>query len=268
MYPQLGLRFRGNNKGFREIIATGGAVSGPSAAGEYRYHRFISNGTFTLDVRGTIEYLVVGGGGGGGKGWGGAAGGVLTGEQFLEAGTYSVVIGSGGRGATGRPVFSNNRTLPSVSGGYSSFNSTSRSNGGSGGDQGGQSGNGYVRGTAIGGGGGGGSGQVGSGYKGGNGTYLPDWASATGTGVSGWYAGGGGGSGGTAARGQRGGGGAGGGGYGGLTVGENDNFWPTAAVARTGSGGGAGFGGYENRHIAGAYGASGLVIVRYRIYKP
>lgn len=267
MYPQIGLRFRGNNKGFREIVASGGVVTGPTTAGGYRYHTFISSGTFTLDVRGTVEYMVLGGGGGGGKGVGGGAGGVITGEQFLEAGTYSVFVGSGGRGAEGRPHFSSASMAPSSNGFASSFNGNS-AEGGRGGDQGGASGNGFSRGFATGGGGGGGSAGAASGYTGGIGISLSDWASGSGTGSGGRYGGGGGGSGQGAAPGARGVGGAGGGGTGGTTIGENDNFGPSAGQARTGSGGGAGFAGYENYHQAGASGSSGIVIVRYRIYKP
>ena len=266
MYPQIGLRFRGNNKGFREIIASGGVITQPTVAGGYKYHTFIGSGVFTLDVRGFIEYMVVAGGGGGGKGIGGGAGEVIEGEQFLEAGTYSVFVGNGGRGAQGRPHFSSASMAPSSPGGDSSFNGNVAS-GGAGGSQGGSSGSGFGRGYATGGGGGGGSAAAGSGYTGGAGTNLSDWASATGTGSSGHFAGGGGGSGQTAARGKAGGGGIGGGGSGGATIGENDNFAPSAGQARTGSGGGAGFAGYENYHQAGAGGSSGIVIVRYRIYK-
>jgi len=263
MYPQIKLRFRGNNKGFKEIVASGGTITGPSAAGQYRYHTFISAGTFSLDVRGTVEYLVVGGGAGGGKGLGGAAGEVLVGEEFLEAGDYLVTIGAGGSGAQGRPHFSS-ASMAGANPGTSSFFSDKEAVGGA---TNGISGNGFVAGSATGGGGAGGSAADGSGYTGGAGVSLSEWATGTNTGSSGHYAGGGGGSGQTAARGKSGSGGIGGGGRGGATVGENDNYAPSAGQARTGSGGGAGFGGYENYHQAGASGASGIVIIRYRVYK-
>ena len=257
MYPQLGLRFRGNNKGFREIVASGGVITGPAASGGYRYHTFINSETFTLDVRGVIEYLVVGGGGGGGNdSTGGGAGDVITGEIFLEAGTYLVSVGGGGRGAAGRPHFQTYTPSSSGNGGSSSFVGQVAA-GGFGGNQGGSSG---------GPGGGSGGGVNGSG---GSGTAVSDYAAATGTGSGGYYAGGGGG-----ARyiyaGRPGGyisGGLGGGGRGGFTLGENDNFGPSGGQARTGSGGGAGYRNVENYIQGGASGASGIVIVRYRIYK-
>ena len=281
MYPQIPLRFRGNNKGFREIIASGGTISGPPAAGGYRYHTFKSNGTFSLDVRGPLEYLVIGGGGGGGalgnaggSGVGGGAGAVVLGQEFYEAGTYSVTVGGGGRGNSGRVPHPTTKVYISSSGngGYSSFDGNV-AGGGNGGNQGGSSGNGFTRGSnGYGGtaGGGGGANANGSSFTGGNGLYLPEWASGTGTGVSGYYAGGGGGSGGRwEARGGN--GGAGGGGYGPRGSGGDEDLRqdsPTGGVASTGSGGGSGFYG-ENAFVRdGAYGGSGIVIVRYRIYKP
>ena len=64
-----------------------------------------TNGTFTVTEPGTVEILAVGGGGGGGAsvigsnkgGGGGGGGGVYTNSYFgVSAGTYTVVIGSGG----------------------------------------------------------------------------------------------------------------------------------------------------------------------------
>jgi hypothetical protein len=73
MYPQIPLRFRGNNKGFVQVAGTGGIVT--NSAG-YRYHTFIdASSTFTVTTRGFIEYLVIGGGGATGNGNTGAAGG-------------------------------------------------------------------------------------------------------------------------------------------------------------------------------------------------
>jgi len=256
MYPQLGLRFRGNNKGFREIVATGGIITPATVSGGYKYHTFISNGTFTLEARSRVEYLLVGGGGGGGNNFrGGGAGNVITGEIFLEAGNYSVVIGNGGRGAGGRPHFRVDINPPPSGNGGSTVFASQTSNGGNGGSQGGASG---------GPGGGSGGGENGTG---GAGTLASDWASATGTGSSGYYAGGGGGA---RSTGQRGyiSGGLGGGGRGGFTLAENDNFGPSGGQARTGSGGGAGFqGGGDNFIMGGGGGASGIAIIRYVIYK-
>jgi len=57
--------------------------------GGYRIHTFLGSGTFTLDGKRTVEYLVIGGGGGGGGGTGhaggGGAGGFLTGSAAVTA---------------------------------------------------------------------------------------------------------------------------------------------------------------------------------------
>jgi len=267
MYPQLGLRFRGNNKGFVQVAGTGGIVTN---AGGYRYHTFIDSSTpFTVTTRGFIEYLVIGGGGGGGHGGGGGAGAAVTGQQLLEAGDYSVTIGAGGSGAGGRPYFSSASTPNATSGQDSVFYNITAPGGIRGlNPTGGDSGNGFADGVATCGGGGGGSAADGSGYTGGNGIYLPDWASATNTGASGYYAGGGGGSGQTCAA-TYGNGGLGGGGRGARGSGGDEDLRqdsPTAGQARTGSGGGAGHRGVENFVRAGAAGASGLIIIRYRQY--
>jgi hypothetical protein len=275
MYPQIPLRFRGNNRGFRQTVATGGTIFDPPELGGFRYHSFISSGTFTVTTRGSIEYLIIGGGGGGGNnGVGGGAGAAIQEAGFLEAGSYSVTVGSGGRGADGRafdtgqgrptgPNFSSSPGLPSIFLGLTA-------NGGIGGNEGGTSGNGFTRGFATCGGGAGGSAANGSGYTGGNGVNLPDWSSATGTGVSGYYSGGGGGSGQNCAA-TFGFGGLGGGGRGARGSGGDEDLRqdsPEPGVPRTGSGGGAGFNGPESFIRAGASGGSGIVIMRYRMYKP
>jgi hypothetical protein len=111
-------------------------------------------------------------------------------------------------------------------------------------------------------GGGGGAGAVGSnaaGGSGGNGgtgsNSLSTYASATNTGVSGYYAGGGAGFGGGNAQAT---GGSGGGGNGGYTVNDQDQQQGTNGVANTGSGGGG-----SGYYRAGGSGGSGIVIVRY-----
>ena len=65
-----------------------------------------TNGTFTVTEPGEVELLLVGGGGGGGRNTGqntgsggGGAGGVVTNTVMLQAGTYSIVVGAGGRNA-------------------------------------------------------------------------------------------------------------------------------------------------------------------------
>lgn len=128
----------------------------------------------------------------------------------------------------------------------------------------GNNGGGGLRGSGIMylGGGGGGAGATGGSASGttagsggaGLGTWSA-WATATGTGVSGFYAGGGGGG---AEGGTRGSGGSGGGGLGGLWGTANDG---AAGAANTGSGGGGGAG---NLGWGGA-GGSGIVIVRYPV---
>jgi hypothetical protein len=86
------------------VSATGGSVT---TFGGYRIHTFTSDGTFTPNVSGTVEYLIVGGGGGGGVsggsggGGGGGAGGVLHGNFMVVGGTaYDVDVGLGGSGVS------------------------------------------------------------------------------------------------------------------------------------------------------------------------
>lgn len=335
-YGPLGKR-KAQRANYPGLGSTGGTIV---TAGGYRYHTFTSVGTstFTPDLPGTVEVLIIGGGGGGGGGWnftgpgGGGAGSVLYGTPFIGSAT-TVVVGAGGAGGT------NNGQNYGGNGGNSSFGSFIANGGGAGGNgknwdccvgaAGGSGGGGsnggssssshdnpYVNnavnaglsGGAVnqtvyagftsygsaggpgafdnpynvhGGGGGGGAGGAGSVTRtafhlragdGGVGTNaFSTWASATSTGVGGYYAGGGGG--GTYQwTGDQttpvsnwaseypnyiGRGGLGGGGNGGVGSGILN---PTAATANTGSGGGGG--GYQ---LNGTAGGSGLVIVRYPI---
>ena len=269
--------------------ATGGYVYEDSS---YWYHAFPFSGTFTPNQSLTADCLVIAGGGGG-SGWdyaggGGGAGGLLAHtSESLIATNYTVTIGAGGAGnsTNGSPgVDGSNSQFASLTasvgggGGGASANANSVGRpGGSGGGAGvggsnggaGTSGQGNNGGVGYGGekytgGGGGGKGAVGgngsatNGGIGGTGvnTYS-SWASVTGTGVSGYYAGGGGGGvyapyGGGDVPGT---GGAGGGGAGatGLTTPS-----PTSGTPYTGGGGG-GAGANQN----GGAGGSGIVIVRY-----
>ena len=253
-------------------LATGGIITYDST---YYYHTFGANGTFTPKQSLTCDYLVVAGGGGGGSGFGGGggAGGLQAmSSQTLTATGYSVTVGAGG--ASGR----NN-------GGNSSFNSLTSTGGGGGGEtfasglpgatggsggggatfggvsagsgtsgQGNNGGAGYYGGgSTLQGGGGGGAGTIGTAAganagTGGDGvnTYS-SWSTVTGTGLNGYYAGGGGGGGGT---GNAGAGGLGGGGVG--SIGGNG----TNGTAYTGGGGGGAQG-------TGGQGGSGVVIIRY-----
>ena len=234
--------------------------------GTYWYHAFKASGTFTPSKTLSCDVITVAGGGGGGGG-GGGAGGLLysTAQSFATAQT--VTIGAGG-------VFSvkgNNSSIGSLvaTAGGASDGQGALSNGGSGGGnstaaaggtgtvgQGNNGGSGAA--PAFGGGGGAGAvGGNGNGFTAGAGgagvnTYS-SWLSATGTGVSGYIAGGGGG--GAGNTGQGGAGGAGGGTAGGVFASAN----ALPAPANTGGGGGGNYG------SSGSNGGSGLVIVRYAV---
>lgn len=263
--------------------ADGGNVIGTD--GTYWYHAFLSNGTFTPQVGLSADVLVVAGGGGGGGdvsgglGAGGGAGGLLlhSSQSLANATNYTCTVGAGG--ATGSSATGTN----GANGINSSFGALTASvgggggggagasfrvgqNGGSGGGGGASSssggsaggtatsgqGNNGSAGSTGGAGGGGGAGAAGgatstnTGGAGGAGlnTYS-SWATATGTGVSGFYAGGGGGWGSVTQ-------GAAGSGGGGAASGSTST---ANAVVNTGGGGGA---------YVGA-GGSGIVIIRYPV---
>jgi hypothetical protein len=269
--------------------ATGGVLY---ADDTYIYHLFTSSGTFTPTQSLSCDYLVVAGGGGGGGalgggylgGGGGGAGGYLTSiggsALSLSATGYTVTVGAGGAGGTG------NRGTQGSNSVFSSITSTGGGYGGSqdatpiGGNGGSGGGGSEYSGTAAGGtgisgqgfaggsstaqpGGGGGAGAVG-----GNGTNSPvvkgiggigsnsaaTWATVTGTGIGGYYAGGGGGGG---YGGVGGVGGTGGGANGGDNLINGDS-----GVVNTGGGGG-GSGGSSGANRTGGTGGSGIVIVRY-----
>ena len=243
--------------------ATGGTIT---SDGAYFYHTFTSSGTFTPTRALTAEVLCIAGGGGAANAGGGAGGLSFHSSKLLSATAHTVTVGAGG---TGAPVNNNTATNGSNSvmsditsnGGGADAGGAARSGGsgsgaytGSGGaatqgNTGGATGYGNAGGgpAANVGGSGGGAGAAGTaGGIGGSG--LSTWsylASSTGTGASGFYAGGGGtynyGNGATTI------GGAGGGGNGG---GGN-------GTANTGGGAGAG--------LTGGNGGSGLVIVRYAV---
>lgn len=280
------------------IVATGGTVV---TSGGYKYHTFTANGTFTVTNGGAgLEMLVIGGGGSGGgysKGAGGGAGGLCYHpNKTVTATNYSIVIGGGGNGANG-----GNTTALSVQGngggyGGSENYGTSGTAGGSGGaatrlgsagsanqtNNGGATGygnagavgvEGVVFGsvTMFGGSGGGGAGTAGFVATGGVGGIGGDglntwssWATATSTGASGYFAGGGGGqlyttlASGTVPGGA---GGAGGGGLGGdwqMPAG----VYGTGANGQTNTGSGGG-GGNTSVVASGGLGGSGIVILRY-----
>ena len=259
--------------------------------GTYWYHAFLASGFFVPQTNLSCDYLVVAGGGGGstneagGGGGGGlrstvtATGGGGTLETALTLSTdtiYTVTVGAGGAAAGTQGIQGSSSvfsTITTVGGGGGGNGGQIGGAGGSGGgggaygsnaggartvNQGFAGGNGsVVNGGAGGGGGAGAVGVNGTGSTAGNGgagVAISAFASATNTGVSNFYAGGGGGgafSGSTQSTGGAGGGGAGGAGT--PTVG-------TAGTVNTGSGGG---GGGTGGAIVGGAGGSGIVIVRY-----
>ena len=268
------------------ISASGGTTS---SGGGYSYHTYTSSSTFVVSVAGDVDYLVVAGGGGGGgqtstlwgAGGGGAGGYQSASSQTLGTGTYTVTVGGLGSGASsggncgnsgGDSVFNG---LTSLGGGGGDAFSCSPLTGGSGGGGSassgflGTSGQGYDGGPSYNssgncgdncsGGGGGGASEIGHGYSGstdvnggaGLNTHSA-WASVTGTGDSGYYAGGGGGGYGV------GGGGAGGAGGGGAGAGGGGGTGDDA-TANTGGGGGGG----ARQSGNGGNGGTGIVIIRY-----
>lgn len=260
--------------------ATGGYITSDD---NYYYHTFKSTGTFTPLQSLTCDILEIAGGGAGTAsgnyaGGGGGAGGVayLT-SQSVTATGYTITVGGGGAtgssgtnsqfaaltaavgGGVGGVVTGGNGASGGSGGGGGSSGSTNGTGGAATSGQGFAGGNGGgVTASHSTGGGGGGAGAIGSNgdtLKAGNGgagtnTYSA-WATATNTGVSGFYAGGGGGGSDNRTQGTGGSGGAGSGtGVAGVVA--------TAATANTGSGGGGGA-----QPANGAAGGSGIVIVRY-----
>ena len=241
--------------------ATGGDITFNDT---HVFHTFRQSGTFTPLQSLTAEVLVVAGGGGAANAGGGAGGVSYHSAKSLTATAHTVTVGAGGTGAA---VNNNTATNGSNSvfsditsnGGGADAGAAARSGGsGSGaytglggastqGNTGGATGYGNAGGdpAANVGGSGGGAGAAGTaGGIGGAGLNTwSSWATATLSGVSGYYAGGGGtynyGNTVTTAGGA-GGGGAGGGGNG-----------------TTNTGGGAGAG------TTGGTGGSGIVIVKY-----
>ena len=281
--PQLARRF---------FVAHSGTVTSTEANkttdDRHTYFTFTQSGTLVLEGNAVAaEYLIVGGGGSGGigdatdPGGGGGAGGLLRGSKTIAAGTHQIVVGAGGAqgsAATSSTAFNHEtlaggngadggRNLPiggagtlgqgSAGGNASGGTGASAPSGGSGG------GGSYSNHASGGGGGAGGAGQNGvgdDGGAGGPGLAFPNWASATSTGSSDFYAGGGGGS--TNDDGTEGAGGSGGGGNGGSASGGHPDGHN--GMVNTGGGGGGGADSHGS-HSAGASGngGSGLVIVRF-----
>jgi hypothetical protein len=274
-------------------LPSGGTIT---TSGGYRYHKFSSSGTFTNTFSQQVEYLAVAGGGGGGRsGFGGGAGsgGLLKNtSSTLSATTYSIVIGAGG-GAYSNGADTTGLGITAIGGGKGGTYGQNGTDGGSGGGGGGDvttSGGSGTAGQGNDGGqgldpspevaaGGGGAGAVGGNGTasgagaGGVGLQYSDFATATSTGDSGYYAGGGGGGVGrndilnasTPAS-----GGTGGGGSGGLSNYANTGYpsaSPVAGSANTGGGGGGGSAtsSSDAGSSGGASGGSGIFIIRYQL---
>jgi hypothetical protein len=238
----------------------------------------------------SVDYLIVAGGGGGSgrHAGGGGAGGVIEGTASNLSGTYTIVVGAGGRGSPqltsdttetrsekggNSSVSGNNISITSTGGGAGRGRGNPVSvddlSGGSGGGSDcasctpgtGIAGQGFSGGQGVGGegltysgGGGGGAGEAGKAATSGIGGNGGAGKSSSISGVSVTYAGGGGGAtfGTSAGSGGLGGGGNGGNG---AVVGSN----------ATGFGSGGGGGGHNDSVWAyqGGNGSSGIVIVRY-----
>ena len=285
----------GGGSGDIALSSTGGTKV---TTGGYVYHTFTSSGNFVFAGSKSAQALIIAGGGGGGGqaangGGGGGAGGLVYASSInLTSQTYAVTVGAGGvaggtSGGNGGNSSFQGETVAVGGGGGGAYGSPGNSGGSGGGggrdsntSSGGAatSGQGNAGGASIAScgsaGGGGGAGQAGiaGAYDcnnmnatqgdGGDGvnTYSA-WATATSTGVGGYYAGGGAG----AVEAQthlygRNEGGLGGGGIG--AMGYSDHG--TSATANTGSGGGGGQTFQSTQRNAGA-GGSGIVIVRYAV---
>jgi len=153
--------------------ATGGTIT---TSGGYTIHTFITSGTFTPNMTGSVEVLVVAGGGGGATdidvGGGGGGGGFLTGSLSLSAQSYSVTVGAGGARGTGSDNTGVGGGTNGTRGGNSIFSSMTAIGGGYGGTRSQPGGSG-----GSGGGGGdssqpGGLGTSGQGYNGGTGPGM------------------------------------------------------------------------------------------------
>ncbi len=195
-----------------KLLATGGIIT---TSGSYKIHTFNTDGNFIVASApggSAIDVLMVGGGGGGGAtsrgncghGGGGAGGLIYRTSQSISAGTYPIVIGTGGIGCI------NDSTTPkanAANGNNTTFNGLVALGGG-----GANCGNYNVRNASDGGSGGGGQhsdngfllggaglqpGSVSGGFgnKGGDGPL-------SGQGSPCWYAGGGGGAGAAGANGS------------------------------------------------------------------
>ena len=124
--PQISVHYGSNT--FQGPIGSGGIITNYS---NYCINTFLSSGTLSVSRNTTADFLIVGGGGGGGGqthigGGGGAGGVVIATNQSLAAGSYNVVLGNGGQGAT-------STIIRGFSGSDSTFNGFVAKGGGGGG---------------------------------------------------------------------------------------------------------------------------------------
>ena len=263
-------------------LPTGGTIT---TYGSTRVHTFNSSANFVLasGFSISVDTLLVAGGGAGGN-WhagGGGAGGMFTYTHTPSAGTYSIVIGSGGAGGTTSVGSVGGNTTgfsqTAIGGGRGgNYEATAPTSGGSGAGGNGDStyltggsgtaGQGNAGGTGVNGHQGGGGGGKGGNGGGGNGNTNAGNGGIGGTnnyqtGSNQYYAGGGGGgnwNSGIIAQGGNGGGGNG-------SYAQNSGP-PTAGTVNTGGGGGgSGSQGQNTSYAAQTTGGSGILIIKYAI---
>jgi hypothetical protein len=271
----------------------------------YKVATFTSSGTFTPNISGDIDVLVVGGGAGGGsgRGGGGGAGGMVFRTGFsVTAQAYTITIGAGGSGST-----QHNSDPPSNGGDTTAFSVTAKG--------GGAAGSGVTGTTSVSigktGGCGGGtthgadgniasnqgtfSGWTSKGYAGGNGNGSDNESAGGGggcgaqgqdgdaagnggdggigfqndyqTGSNQYYGGGGGGGFGADIGATSGNGGNGGGGRGAAGASNTPTGDAIAGTANTGGGGGGGCytGSFGLTSNQGKDGGSGIVVIRWAV---
>ena len=128
------------------VVASGGTVTNVygSDGGYYQIHTFTANGSLIVTAAGYCDVLVVAGGGGGGYdvGGGGGAGGMIWQRGFsISATTYTVTVGTGGAvgGANATAPSGTNSVFSSLTaigggggGGYQNANGASGGSGGGG----------------------------------------------------------------------------------------------------------------------------------------
>lgn len=137
------------DRAFNIIVSD--APSGGNSTGTYSYggttysfHKFTSDGNFVIGANKTVDIFMIGGGGGSGgdnSGGGGSGGLIWRPSLALTAGTYAIVIGSGGTGTTagsqGSSTQGGNSTfgslLTALGGGYGGSANKDANDGGSGG---------------------------------------------------------------------------------------------------------------------------------------